>query len=171
MSDSLLRKAVGAAKKILGINGIERNFNEAVPMGKDAKKRLTKEDFVVAGLHYHKTAVRSLSRANPEWRKISPPEDGCKKIYRYRYINKPIELVPEPTNKHDSNAIKVLINGHHVGYIGASDNCHVNDILRSRDIKYTSAYVRGGEYALVYSNGDIIYNSTGVHISIRIAYV
>lgn len=171
MSDSLLRKAVDAVKKALGISGIEYKFNEVTPTGKDTGKHLTKEDFVVAGLHYHKTAVHSLARANPEWRKISPPEDGCKKVYRYRYISKPIELVPEPTNKHDSNAIKVLINGHHVGYIGASDNCHVNDILRSRDIKYISAYVRGGEYALVYPNGDIIYNSTGVHISIRIAYV
>jgi hypothetical protein len=35
------------------------------------------------------------------------------------WIEKPAELRPEPDNPHDPNAIMVLIDGHHVGYLPA----------------------------------------------------
>lgn len=32
-----------------------------------------------------------------------------------------VDLVPEPTNPYDKNAIKVEYNGHHIGYVAKED--------------------------------------------------
>ena len=46
----------------------------------------------------------------------------------------PVELVEEPTNKHDPNAIKVVVDGKHIGYVPAKYCKKVKDILHSHTI-------------------------------------
>lgn len=40
-----------------------------------------------------------------------------------------VELVPEPDNKHDPNAIKVIMNGQHIGYVPKEKTADVKKIL------------------------------------------
>ncbi|WP_207654576.1 HIRAN domain-containing protein, partial [Peptostreptococcus russellii] len=58
------------------------------------------------------------------------------------------ELIPEPSNKYDKNAIKVIIDKIHVGYIPCKDCTFINGILN--DIKDIDIEVYGGKYKEIY---------------------
>lgn len=45
-----------------------------------------------------------------------------------------VEFVEEPTNKHDPNAVKVVVEGKHIGYIPAKHCQRIKDILHYRNI-------------------------------------
>src|SRR5690606_35629892 len=66
------------------------------------------------------------------------------------------ELKPEPTNPNDPNAIKVLINGVHVGYIAAKDCPHLMGKINGGEIKNILATVGGGKYKMVNEDYDSI---------------
>lgn len=91
-------------------------------------------------------------------------------VYKYQYINKPVKLVPEPSNKEDRNAVMVQIAGEKVGYISRYDNRHVKDILSHRTIIFISAFICGGPYKVISENGDIQKLEKSVSIRLRIRY-
>ena len=62
----------------------------------------------VAGIKHHKQAFYSL---NLDRREHS------------------LELIPEPENEHDPNAIKVIVDGQHIGYVPADKCAKVKKIL------------------------------------------
>ena len=68
----------------------------------------------IAGISHHKKEFNALD------------------LNRDDYV---VELVEEPTNKHDPNAIKVIVDGHHIGYIPAKKCTKVKTILHSGTIK------------------------------------
>ena len=111
--------------------------------------------FVVAGVEYKTENISHLASPMKKWdmtnEQILKKYPG-KKIFRYYYISEPVQLVPEPTNPHDSNAIKVMINNIHVGYVPATACNIVKQYMTSGP--YTlSAKITGGEYKLIYSDG------------------
>ena len=67
-----------------------------------------------------------------------------KNVYRYKYRETDATLVPEPTNPHDHNAIKVMIDNFHVGYIPAEMCVELKNKLKS--IKLVTAKIYGGDY-------------------------
>lgn len=138
-------------------------------------RTLKKERFSVAGTYYHMPAINKLAKANPDWRKGGKTlaEEGkvMEKVPHYTYMDRPINLEPEPTNEYDKNAIKVIIAGEHVGYIGQDDNVHVGEILRFGDIKYITAQFRGGEYKVVSADGSVETMDDHVGITLHIGYV
>lgn len=143
--------------------------------GAKSSRNLQTETFKVASIYYCQDGVDRLAREQPEW-SMSDDEFVLsfapgKRLYRYTYINKPVELVPEPTNTHDRNAIMVFVAGEKVGYISSSDNVHVLDILRHREIKYISSFFRGGSYKFCDTNNCVFIDSVGVTINVRIGYV
>jgi len=52
-----------------------------------------------------------------------------------------IKILPDPTNKFDANAIKVLFNDTHIGFIGKNDQFHFDF---SRVSEYTGHIVSWG---------------------------
>jgi len=105
----------------------------------------------VAGVTYHEDAIRAL--ASPDYDfddlKISDLEDG-EKIFELYFPEGPVDLVPEPSNPHDKNAVKVLIAGQHVGYIKAGSCAHVLNLLRAGRILDIKADIRGGRWKANY---------------------
>ena len=67
----------------------------------------------VAGIKHHKTAFYSLDLEQREHQ---------------------LELVEEPTNKYDPNAIKVIVDGKHIGYVPAKKCKKVKNILHNKTI-------------------------------------
>ncbi len=133
---------------------------------------LKKEDYNVVGVSYYPDGIRAISHVAPAWRKKPVPDpSGPVTIYKYEFDTKPVELVPEPENPHDRNAVGVVINGHKVGHISAEEAPHVKEILERRDIKYISAVVNGGDRKTVYPNGDVLTENRTCNVSVRIAYV
>lgn len=67
-----------------------------------------------------------------------------------QYIDDIIELVPEPDNPYDKNAIKVYITDannkkYHVGYVGKSENVKLLQELNENNITTTSVEFTGGK--------------------------
>lgn len=67
------------------------------------------------------------------------------KFSRHRYN---VQLVPEPTNEHDKNAIKVLFDGLHVGYIPRDLTNQYRSVIDNANALFYGD-IRGGAYKLV----------------------
>ncbi len=46
--------------------------------------------------------------------------------------NDPLQLVPEPENPHDDQAVKVMWNGNQLGYVPRRDNTAISQLLNRR---------------------------------------
>jgi hypothetical protein len=62
-------------------------------------------------------------------------KESSRTIYEYYYdnLNGPIELIPDPDNKFDKNAIRVMLDGKEVGYVPAADCERVHKFINSND--------------------------------------
>jgi hypothetical protein len=58
--------------------------------------------------------------------------------------------VPEPENPHDPKAIKVLVDGVHVGYIKAGSCAHIHKLIRENRIQKIVPRIVGGKYKELY---------------------
>lgn len=138
-------------------------------------RTLQTESFSAVGMHYYSENIGKLACRNEDWKRTAKNIISLgktdKRIYRYNYIYKPVKLIPEPTNQHDKNAIIVQIAGEKVGYISRDENLHVKDILNNCEVKYISAFIGGGDYKIVQSNGEMIKQSEPHSITIKIGYI
>lgn len=82
--------------------------------------------FQVAGLFYRLDHVYPLLERN---KKFDTPS-GNRRIYQYKTFRDACQLVPEPTNQHDKNAIMVFVRGAHVGYVPAELCATVRPLLK-----------------------------------------
>ena len=76
------------------------------------------------------------------------------RIYKYLFAPKSVVLEEEPDNKYDKNAIKVIIDGVHVGYIKKEDCIHVKQLIDSKNIISIDATIYGGKYRYYYEDYD-----------------
>lgn len=74
-----------------------------------------------------------------------------KLIYQYKFIPEMVELIPEPTNEHDPKAIKVVVDGVHIGYIKKGSCAHIHKLIENDGIKSIEAYIYGGKYKVINS--------------------
>jgi hypothetical protein len=133
------------------------------------------EEYTVAGTYYYENNIMKLATSNKDYKckskTIIDNGDAGKKIFQYNFINKPVKLVPEPKNKHDKNAVQVIIAGELVGYISREDNIHVKNILSKREVKYISSFISGGKYKVVSLNEEVFKDEYNIKIQIKIGYV
>lgn len=81
------------------------------------------------------------------------------RIYQYDFYSTKTELIPEPSNPQDPNAIKVIVDGIHIGYIKAGSCSHVLKLLRENRIKKIECTICGGKYKyLSYDEFEDIYD-------------
>lgn len=134
---------------------------------------LKEEKFSVVGVIYYIDNVDKLKVKNKDYDQSDDQFlNSCssKSVYQYYYINKPVKLIEEPKNKHDKNAIKVLIAGEHVGYIPRDECLHVKNILHKHEVKFISSFISGGKHKFV-DNGNVFISDRGISIDIKIGYV
>ena len=75
-------------------------------------------------------------------------------IYEYEFPLFDAELIEEPDNEVDPNAIMVVLNGVHVGYIKAGSCNRVKKRMREDRIKRVTARIFGGRYKYVSTDYD-----------------
>ena len=126
--------------------------------------------FNVAGINYRMENVMKLATPMKKWDMTKEQilqKYGNKKIYRYYFTSEPVQLIPEPNNPQDPNAIKVIINNMHVGYVPQDDCSNVKALLNAGG--YTiNAQFSGGEYKIISLNGDVFTDTE--RLSIRIYF-
>ena len=135
---------------------------------------IEEETFELPGTRYHKASIAKVANINPDWRKtcktLINEEKGNQKIYRFMKTTKKAELVQEPDNPHDKNAVMVLVDGENVGYISADENLHVIELMKSNVIEDVSATITGGSYKIVYSEDEMKKGETGPYVEVRVKY-
>jgi hypothetical protein len=121
------------------------------------------ETLNVAGVWYHRRALVHVGSENAMYSMTRSQLLSIgiidEKIYEYDFSNLSVVLEPEPTNTHDRNAIKVVVNGRHIGYIPKKETRHVRHIMES-DLVGLDIEIYGGPYKRIYQGNDGSYHST-----------
>ena len=109
----------------------------------------------VAGTSYHQKELQAMGRINPDYkldkRGLLKRWPGGVTVYEYTFSPKKAELVPEPENPEDPKAIKVLVDGVHVGYIKAGSCAHLHKLIRENRVQQIVPRIIGGKYKALYS--------------------
>lgn len=110
--------------------------------------------FRIAGTQYYeKDFVEQLGKRDPDY-DCSASElkeayyDGDK-IYEYDFSGLKAELIPEPDNEHDPNAVKVVANGVQVGYIKKGSCTRVKNLMKLSDFAGVDVSISGGKYKYI----------------------
>lgn len=124
------------------------------------KPEFEEKKYIVAGVEYYLDALKKMMEPNELYNyKKQELIDICKTdelIYKYTIEDIAVELVPEPDNPHDPKAIKVLINGTHVGYIPARRCAHLLRKINNGQVENIEAVVGGGRYKVVNEDYDVM---------------
>lgn len=64
-------------------------------------------------------------------------------IYKYEIATESAQLIPEPDNEYDPNAIKVIVDGIHVGYVPKDETDAVSKVLEKDVISITCRFAYG----------------------------
>lgn len=124
----------------------------------------------VAGTSYRQEALLAMGEKNPDYNLTKKellkrwPEGVT--VYEYNFHPQKAELVPEPDNPHDPKAIKVLVDGVHVGYIKAGSCAHIHKLLRENRIQSIVPRIIGGKYKMIYEYVDKGEDTIGVRLDI-----
>lgn len=133
-------------------------------------------NFAVAGVYYHQDEIiEGLMEENPEYEltKKEIKEDGLEDTFLYKYgiAFTSAELVPEPENPHDPNAIKVIADGVFVGHVPAKETKAVRKIMDEKKIIKTECQIYGGDYKVLdYDSSSIRKGSTNLKAVVSIKY-
>lgn len=141
---------------------------------KPEKKEYTERfDFSVRGIEHYMSGFQSLAYDNPLWN-CSPEYilkigHVSKDIFKHYFLSHPISLIPEPTNKYDKNAIKVMIAGKLVGYVPAENCSFVKGIIKTKNYGI-SCFIGGGEYKTILNDGSVITGESCFTIRVSVYY-
>lgn len=123
-----------------------------------AKPRAKFERHKVAGTTYHLDAIMELAEDNPDYdmtqREIIDAGMEEERIYQYTFPDSPVELVDDPDNEYDPNAIKVLVAGQHIGYIKRGSTGRIHKLQRAGRVLGVTAEIYGGKYKVVTCDED-----------------
>lgn len=117
-----------------------------------AEKRLqdNQETHKVAGVSFRQEALEALGTKNPDFAKTKQQlqKDGLteQRIYEYSFNPRKVELIPEPDNPYseNGNAVKVVVDGQHIGYIKAGSSAHVGKLIKEDRIQRVECAIGGG---------------------------
>jgi len=115
--------------------------------------------YEVAGVRHYEETLLGMMAPNYLYKfKKQELIDCCQTdepIYKDTIEDGILEIVPEPDNPHDPNAIKVLINEKLVGYIAAKDCEHLLDVIENDKVVSTACKIYGGKYKIVNEDYDV----------------
>ena len=96
-------------------------------------------DFLSKGIHYFGKDNKSLK---------SYMLETYKPVYKYNKLKTvDVQLLPEPSNPHDKNAVKVLVNNIFVGYLPAMIASQISSYIANPNYRYDAILTgRGGPY-------------------------
>ena len=112
----------------------------------------------IAGTSFHEKEIPELMIENGDYDMTAAElidagfED--ERVYKYSETYCTVALEPEPDNQYDPNAIRVLAEGVHIGYIKKGSAAHVKKLLEEDRIASMSINISGGPYKLAYLNED-----------------
>lgn len=132
--------------------------NEATPAKVSSATEPTQQTKVVTykvtGVAHYTKNIMALAMTDADYdlskRDLINEERIEEKIWKYIFPYDTAELVPEPKNPYDSNAIKVVVDGRHIGYIKSGSCAHLLKIIKQDAIVKIDCRISGGPYKIVH---------------------
>lgn len=134
------------------------------PIPKSADEKRTNrantkcKTYKVAGVAHYVENIKSLGVENEDYSKSKQDliaEDMIdERIWKYEFYTRRALLQPEPDNPVDPNAIKVLVDCEHVGYIKSGSCSHVHKLIKNHAIADVICTIDGGPYKCVSEEYD-----------------
>ena len=152
--------ALAVVLSLIGLNkdDEEEEVSDVPPVQSERPKtvRTRTEGHKVAGTSFRQENIVALGKENSDYNKskaeLISDNRIDEQIWKYDFNTlspRSVSLVPEPDNPQDKNAIKVIIDGMHVGYIKANSCTHVHNLLAKNAIERISCKITGGPYKCV----------------------
>lgn len=146
---------------LFGVGWIVDSVHAYRDISKSAPSDSNPIELSVAGTYYRKDNIASILNKNRLYNSgddifIEKAKEN-KRIYKYNRRKTNAVLVPEPTNEHDHNAIKVVIDNVHVGYIPDDQCIEIKKIMNK--ISNIIAEIYGGDYK--YHSCNSVYKCEG----------
>ena len=135
----------------------EKKKRKTIYSGPTVDKIVFHDDFLLMGTNYHKeeaeAAADFLSEGVHYFGKDNKSLksymlETYKPVYKYNKLKTvDVHLLPEPSNPHDKNAIKVLVNNIFVGYLPAVIASQISSYIANPNYRYDAILTgRGGPY-------------------------
>lgn len=125
---------------------------------KVAAKKSGPKVYRVTGMSYHMDNLMRLALEDDNFSmtKKEMIDYGLvgERVYKYFFDVDKVDLIPEPENPHDPNAIKVIVDKEHVGYIKAGSCAHLLKVINGNRIKKISCEISGGPYKYIEEDFD-----------------
>lgn len=113
-------------------------------------KNEKEKSFKVAGISFRTKDLMKLAVKNEDYslskKEIIDEELTDQNIYQYEFPVSKVELVPEPDNEYDQNAVKVVVDGVHIGYIKKGNCSQVKNLMAGDKIDHIGIWIGGGKY-------------------------
>lgn len=113
----------------------------------------TVKTYKATGMAYRLDNLLRLGVKNEEYSKSKKEliEDGQigESVWEFNFCPSNVELIPEPDNPHDPNAIKVVVDGAHVAYIKKGSCAHLLKVIKENRIEKIECEIAGGQYKYV----------------------
>lgn len=136
------------------------NEEPPAPAPGPEKPKYKSYSFRVAGISKRQRTITAnllTESSDYEATKKELVEIGMTDEHIYKYIPDVLdaELVPEPENPHDPNAVKVIVDNIHVGYVPAEKAEKVKKLLDTKQICDVSCEFYGGPYKIITEDYDL----------------
>ena len=124
------------------------------------KPKVDVRSYTVKGVFNHEEEIfHEMMIRNPkfDYTKSELVDCGAVDMNTYEWVPRDgmeLDLIPEPDCKYDPNAVKVVIGGHHIGYIPKEKCLEVLELLSSGRIERMSYDLIGGKYKRVDEDYD-----------------
>ncbi len=112
----------------------------------------------VAGITHYVENILQLATVNPQYamtkKQIAAADLLHEKIWKYQFESQKVQLIPEPTNPYDRNAIKVCVGDLHIGYIKKEDCQHLLTAIKGNRLLDIQCELGGGPNKTVFEDDD-----------------
>ena len=120
---------------------------EALAQAQNVKK------YKVAGVTHYVDNILELATEDPDYdlskRELIAEDRVQERVWKYFFAPQKVELVPEDDNPQDPKAIKVVVDGQHVGYIKSGSCAHLRKVMDRGGIADIDCVIGGGPYKYV----------------------
>lgn len=109
--------------------------------------------YKVAGVTHYVDNILELATEDPDYdmskRELIAEDRVQERVWKYFFSPQKVELVPEDDNPQDPKAIKVVVDGQHVGYIKTGSCAHLRKVIDRGAIMDIDCTIGGGPYKYV----------------------
>lgn len=120
-------------------------------------------NFQVTGMTYYIDNLLSLSEEDPDYllkgKAFIEEYEGQGVVNRVWFnpkLNNKVKLIPEPSNQYDPNAIRVEVDGAHIGYIKAGSCSQVKNLLaQGASVKLTEIHYGPAKWTYEDEDGQV----------------